>query len=479
MKDTAKGGRKRSGNLDAAAREHNWTGRTRSRSPGVISNWNLGSLLLALLAIGIGTALAAPSPSLSQPVERSVVGTAPDSLRLLSAPPSLDACQNVKWTADLDSPSRLPGSRPQFLPSCADQSLEEAEVTVQARYKSRQSASRQPFFFTFTCHDTPLDVCEKARAGFEEAGARVAKVLKLNETISVNATFRPFCDDGATTGASCARFNQTLGMATPASMLVVTLRSGDQWTIPQALVRQIFPPEKLSAQLEPFDIVADFNSDFNFHFPSDLTTISNTTKQDFIWVAVHELIHGLGFTARIGNFMELLGLTTEGLVTPAFAFSSSVLSTDPTFRLWEPPAYFNDRLRSGSPSRDEITPLIRTISNWKPPSGTRFSQFFETFKSSGAPYEAARKLYQISTGGFGSMVYSIAAGAPVGGDTDVVMYSPPEFRSGSSISHLSQQYTYNRTLDFLMVRFADSERSEGNQLNGAQLISLVPNFPFS
>jgi len=199
-------------------RHQNAMGHQTARNSG--SAWKLSTTNLSIVIV---TALLLLGRAESHATEK------PRHRIIPRAPAGLEDCTDQKWSASFTG--LAPGSRPNYLPSCATLDADEAQTQLENRQKARQTG--QPFRFTFTCRDTTPATCEKARAGFEEAGRRVALVLNITETVLVNATFRSFCDSGAESGVSCERLNGTLGMASPSAMLVLTFRDGVQWTIPQ------------------------------------------------------------------------------------------------------------------------------------------------------------------------------------------------------------------------------------------------------
>lgn len=72
--------------------------------------------------------------------------------------------------------------------------------------------SGQAFVIDFKCAPSvPEILCLKAQATIISASKRIEKVLVIQNTIRVQATFRPFCN-GVSTGC---QFDNTLGQAAP------------------------------------------------------------------------------------------------------------------------------------------------------------------------------------------------------------------------------------------------------------------------
>lgn len=136
----------------------------------------------------------------------------------------LSNCTNIRWDAEFTGP---PGSPPRYVPVCADISKEEAELQRRHLLQPRQTS--EPFTIQFTCTDTTDAICAKARTGFQQAGARLAKALKIQTSIVVQATFKSFCEGQ---GASCPLRN-TLGQASASSYLQGNINGDGPWLFPQ------------------------------------------------------------------------------------------------------------------------------------------------------------------------------------------------------------------------------------------------------
>lgn len=175
-------------------------------------------------------------------------------------------------------------------------------------------------------------------------------------------------------------------------------------------------------------------------FPGDPTITQD--QEDFEYTVMHELVHGLGFTARLTTFFDEVDPT---IVTPAPLFY-----TTGGFAGWEPPALFTAYIFTKS--QDNAAELCRTIASFQPPRGTTETDFYPLFKASGAPYLAARQLYQAATSGYGGMyVYIPKDAMPPANGTAAYLYTGTQWRTGSSISHLAQEYASRSTADFLMA----------------------------
>src|SRR5690349_3253842 len=85
---------------------------------------------------------------------------------------------------------------------------------------------------------------------------------------------------------------------------------------PQALVKQQATDQSIS--FGAYDIVALFNSEANFWFQGDGPI--QHTQSDFLFVILHELVHGLGFTSSWDDYINItpealtpdVSITTKG-----------------------------------------------------------------------------------------------------------------------------------------------------------------------
>ena len=121
------------------------------------------------------------------------------------------------------------------------------------------------------CPGIEESLCEKARVGLIDAGRLIAESLRVSRIIKMNATFKSF---GASQG-------NILGRATYGSSFVVKKQSG-YYTMGQALVKQHMTD--IAVPMSDVDIVAEFNSDYNWYFKDSDMNI--TGKHDFTYVVI-------------------------------------------------------------------------------------------------------------------------------------------------------------------------------------------------
>jgi len=136
--------------------------------------------------------------------------------------------------------------------------------------------------------------CEKAQQGFLSALSRLSRILIIKSTITINATFESFC----TTRGDCT--SSTLGNAAPSSWYTFTnpeiaasVGADATYMYPSALARQF---DASSVDSNRPDISARFNADVAWIIGGvEWGVTTNGNRFDFEQIALHEVLHGLGF----------------------------------------------------------------------------------------------------------------------------------------------------------------------------------------
>lgn len=196
-----------------------------------------------------------------------------------------------------------------------------------------------PFVINFQCGASNKTLCGYAQDSFKSAAARLASVLVINTPIYVLANFSSFC--GGTTQVSNCQLAETLGQASPAAFFSASPQdtSNSWFYYPQALVKQL--NKNVTLQYSTYDIVAEFNSDFNFWFKTSGQPIQSS-QTDFEFVIAHELTHGLGFVTGYEQWSSLFtGLTSQSnYIAPAFSYNGNTVA-DAIVANWDPVNIFD------------------------------------------------------------------------------------------------------------------------------------------
>jgi len=133
--------------------------------------------------------------------------------------------------------------------------------------------------------------------------------------ILINATLTSFCELAHPDGSACNADDSTrrkLGQAYPYSSFpakAVDPEDGDTdiYLYPQALLRQLDIVSDYP-DFNEYDIIAEFNSDVNWYFDKedeDNDGRIDDDQHDFLYVAIHELVHGLGFISSWRTLLDL------------------------------------------------------------------------------------------------------------------------------------------------------------------------------
>ncbi|CAG8474545.1 hypothetical protein C2G38_2186729 [Gigaspora rosea] len=204
------------------------------------------------------------------------------------------------------------------------------------------ASSTNKFKITFTCGITNITLCNKVKNEFETIGTIITSVLIINSPITVNASFIDFCIALGECNSNSKYI--TLGSAIPARTIQLQDDDGRIRTYPQALVKQF---------------------QFDKH-PEN--------QRDFLLVALHEMIHGLGF---VSNWDDYINSNPE-ILTPDISLTST------KFNGFLESAF--DKYMIYIPTRERISSIItKEFDKFKNGSNNQFSslqKFAKTFKES-------------------------------------------------------------------------------------------------
>ncbi|PKY43779.1 hypothetical protein RhiirA4_541363 [Rhizophagus irregularis] len=170
----------------------------------------------------------------------------------------------------------------------------------------RQTSSKSDNMITvdFQCLIDDKQLCKKVEQVFITAGKFITATLNLKSIISVNAQFLDFCK----TYGKCDKDVIILGAAGPARMIPYQDPKENKIRFyPQALYKQMnFPIEH--PEFGPNEIMATFNSNTSYWFEGDPLPMLEK-QSDMLYVVIHEMIHGLGFTTSWDDYFGIKALT--------------------------------------------------------------------------------------------------------------------------------------------------------------------------
>ncbi|KAJ3122266.1 hypothetical protein HK098_002971 [Nowakowskiella sp. JEL0407] len=304
--------------------------------------------------------------------------------------------------------------------------------------------------------------CNSAKETFRLAGEIISRTIVLTKAIFIKAEFISFCKNSAD---GCGPNSKPmLGQATATSYWTIHDVKGvdENFWYPQALAKQLVP-SNATMDWSTYDILAQFNSDTSdgaslFWFPDNTSPISRG-QYDFLYVVLHELIHGLGFVSSWGTYFETSNDNPKVLpmLTPLLQFKSRPLVQNNGLAASNvvsncsalPPYIFDKFLITG---KNEAVSL-QTVYQQMNESGVLNDAWVvlkepDTIVKStikGAKFQAGLDLYDSATTP-GSIRFQ---GTEQSGNTVVLHTTYDPFRVGSSLSHFDQRI-YEKTADFLM-----------------------------
>ncbi|KAL1925128.1 uncharacterized protein VTP21DRAFT_11 [Calcarisporiella thermophila] len=181
-------------------------------------------------------------------------------------------------------------------------------------------------------------VCNKLGTSMSSAARRIIGELNLRVPLRMIVTYHSFCTNGT---ISCQ--NQTLGWAAPASTWFFSSASDvsipghgaegidTDYFYPQSLAKQL---SSLAPQWADYDIVCEINSDALRYmwFESDNATIA-PHQFDMELVALHQIIHGLGFFSTWAPYFSSKTNSYAPLLSPPL--------TEEQLRVLTPPPKVN------------------------------------------------------------------------------------------------------------------------------------------
>ncbi|CAG8458424.1 3397_t:CDS:2 [Dentiscutata erythropus] len=288
------------------------------------------------------------------------------------------------------------------------------------------------FNVTFTCLANNQTLCNKVKNAFDTAGQIITAAIAFKIPVTVNATFTDFCS--TLSQCSLSSGTLTLGGAAPARTIQITDDDGVQRLFPQSLVKQrnfTGGNHTYSA----FDIFAIFNSQADYWFEGDGRM--KDTQSDFLFVILHELIHGLGFTSGYDDFFNV----PPKALTPQVSFVEGTGGF--TFNGFVEMIF--DKCMVILPSGQRVSNITNQLNTFKG-TFTSIQDFVTTFNASSQHQLALNMMVYATTPN------SLGLLPPKSTDISnatILETTLNPYRSGSSVSHFDYK-TYTRTSDFLM-----------------------------
>ncbi|UZO16338.1 uncharacterized protein OCT59_007727 [Rhizophagus irregularis] len=290
------------------------------------------------------------------------------------------------------------------------------------------------FAVDFSCLIDDSVLCDKVEKVFVTAGKFITATLNLKAVVSVDAQFLNFC----TTYGYCDKGKTTLGSAGPARLLPYQGPTDDKVRLyPQALYKQMNLPEH--PQFKKNEILAMFNSNVSYWFEGDPLPMPKR-RVDILYVVVHELIHGLGFSTAWNNNV---GEALIPLIGPSFTTPTSTPEGFPVAANGQFLESIFDKYIILLPSGKPLTSITDELNKFPINMEMQETEFINSFIAS-PQFPFSQEVYK-SAITQGAMSFRLTK------DDDFILEtSIVPFAQGSSIAHADLQ-TYLSTSDFLMM----------------------------
>jgi hypothetical protein len=302
------------------------------------------------------------------------------------------------------------------------------------------------FHIDFNCKIRNTEICKKAETNFNKAANSIAEVLTIySGPILINATLISFCELAHPDGSACNADDPTrrkLGQAYPYSSFpakAVNPEDGDTdaYLYPQALLRQLNIASDYP-DFQSYDITAEFNADVNWYFEEGEDDRIDDDQHDFIYVATHELIHGLGF---ISSWRTLLDLQFEYLTPRA---KVGIARGEDIVMGWYQMQIFDKYIqlnKTGSYLKDMGKKIMSYGNNGEMVKQNQWLEGFHLSESG----QVAQEVYDLATSG--KNVFSITSL-----DHDLITYLQTiksKFVAGTCMGHIDND-EYTNKPDFLL-----------------------------
>lgn len=287
------------------------------------------------------------------------------------------------------------------------------------------------FVLQFSCPSSDSS-CQSAQSTFQQAFTILQSYLVLADDIIVNASMSDLC---VTIGQCGSNGFQILGGAAPERSHVLLDDDGVKRAYPQALVKQL----QLSSHpaYSGSDIFAQFNIAAKFHYPDDPTPMGQG-ESDFLFVVLHEMVHGLGFTSAWDDYIndQAQALTpgvSLGTIGGKLAFNGFIENEF-------------DRFMIETTTNQPLSARTAALNGIQGLTGSTFQSanaFAAALQQSSVYVNQGTQVLKLATTP-NALTFASKNGSKMVLETTLSPYSP-----GSSVSHCDAR-TFSGTADFLM-----------------------------
>ncbi|KAJ3415463.1 hypothetical protein HDV05_004905 [Chytridiales sp. JEL 0842] len=368
-----------------------------------------------------------------------------------------------------------------------------------------------------TTYITDMDaMCTNVVRTLEKAVRRIQAVVLLVTPINIDISFSSFCLLESNNDRAC-EWGGVLGAAAPSSWNVFDAASASRlgldpdYMYPSSLARQYAPNDKALVSALT-DITASFNADAPWWFPTDgkilgegsvnggssgpplsaggqsskltkrkrsnsgfsqqtpLNNVDSSTSKiyDFEQVAIHEILHGMGFISSWYSWMgedtlvpgfQITRTETNGTITRTFSNSYifDKYLADSRGGIWM--KEYADAIRQEAV---RISRVARTSRTWdtlfrQSPAWTLAKYIRSAIAVTSLGLVMWYPAATVGTKGLSKVELDASGGDPDGNKKMrfAVIHSSFPYSTGSTLNHLDGTY-YSGTGDFLMRPFATS-----------------------
>jgi hypothetical protein len=292
-------------------------------------------------------------------------------------------------------------------------------------------AGQGVFQVSYNCR-VSTELCNNFKTVVNRALQKITSFIFLNANIKVSMTFRSFCQGKS----SCAEKN-VLGQASTSALFPAktTPNATNAYLYAQALVKQL--NYDLEVEFAEFDIIADFNADFDYFY--DLTLPRQSGQTDMEAIVLHEILHGMGYYSDWTSWSESYNIEgANDFLTPYLIYKDETTVIGFTY------LGIFDSLMYEAANNTPLQAYADAIYGFKG-FGQDLNGVLASFYKSGSPIEAARSMFRIATSLDGIVMKFQNTSA-----SSLYVATPTNYSGGSSLSHNSQR-RYQGTSEFLMT----------------------------
>ncbi|KAJ3315954.1 hypothetical protein HDV04_000162 [Boothiomyces sp. JEL0838] len=264
----------------------------------------------------------------------------------------------------------------------------------------------------------------------------------LPEPVNVLSQYYSFCPS-----SNSCDVDNVLGMAMPSTMIQLERSEfglDPKFLYPPSLIKQYYPNDENITQIE-YDIVSEFNSDYNWYFLGDEQDWGASHAVNGGFITMHEIIHGLGFLSS-WELWDEQGFT--GFMPSYPTYSNGTIDG----MLY--PFIFNKLLG------DNLNNVWINVYSEAISQSLNHSFVTKSFFNQTIGYQISESLIQLFETPFSTSIWFPSCTTI----RNALMFTPSLFSSGSTLSHVDNIYI---GADYLM---------RPNAIGGVSFDKKIPSY---